>query len=73
MPVLKNPIFIENITDKNNGKMVNYIYYNHTTKLNKPIRTLVWQYYKNRGNHSVMEIFKKYKDKENLEIIYFND
>jgi hypothetical protein len=72
MPTLKNPIFINNVTDKNNGMMVQSIYHTHNSKMNKPIKKLVWQFYKNRGNLSVMDVYKKYKDIENLEINYFN-
>lgn len=69
---LKNPIFISNIKDPNTNKYVKKIYQVKTSKIGRTIEPLVWEYYKNRGNMSVEETYKKYKGYK-LKMIYFDD
>lgn len=72
MPNLKNETFIQNITDPNTGKQVKKIYQIKLSKLNRYVEPMVWEYYKNRANTSVGDIYKKFKGYQ-LKIIYFND
>ena len=69
---LKNPIFISNITDPITNKHVKKIYHIKVSKINRIIEPMIWEYYKNRGNMSVQEIYKKFKGSK-IKIIYFND
>ena len=75
MPQLKNPVFIKNITDPITGNMVKTIYHVKMTKMNRLNEQLVWEYYRNRANMSIQEIYDKFKGKglNKLKIIYFND
>ncbi len=72
---IKNPIFIKNITDPITGKPVKKIYHMDMTKMDRLVEPLVWEYYKNRANMSVGDIYKKFKGKglKKLKIIFFND
>lgn len=72
MPNLKNEIFIKNIIDPKTGKQVKKIYQIKLSKLNRIVEPMVWEYYKNRGNMSVEEIYKKFNGYQ-LKFIYFND
>ena len=79
MSKIKNPIFIKNCTDPTNGKIVNCIYFYKKYRPNKykdEIRTkrdLVWQYYRNRWNKSIEQVFIDYYNTSNIyeaRIIY---
>ena len=72
MPTLKNQVFIDNIIDPNTGKQVKKIYQIKLSKINRIVEPMVWEYYRNRGNTSINDIYKKYKGYK-LKIIYFND
>jgi hypothetical protein len=72
MPELKNETFIKNITDPKTGKQVKKIYQIKISKINRIVEPMVWEYYKNRGNMSVDEIYKKFKGYQ-LKFIYFGD
>jgi hypothetical protein len=72
MPTLKNETFIKNIIDPKTGKQVKKIYQIKLSKLNRIVEPMVWEYYKNRGNMSVEEIYKKFNGYQ-LKFIYFND
>ena len=72
---LKNPTFIKNITDPRTGKYVKKIYHMKMSKLDRLVEPLVWEYYKNRANMSVEDIYKKFKGLglNKLKIIYSGD
>lgn len=72
---IKNPIFIKNITDPITDKYVKKIYYMEMSKMDRLVEPLVWEYYKNRANMSVGEVYKQFKGKglKKLKIIFFND
>ncbi len=72
MPELKNETFIKNITDPRTGKQVKKIYQIKKSKLDRIVEPLVWEYYKNRANTSVEEIYKKFNGYQ-LKFIYFAD
>lgn len=72
MPELKNPIFIKNITDPRTGKQVKKIYQIKVSKINRIVEPMVWEYYKNRANTSVEEIYQKFNGYQ-LKFIFFND
>jgi hypothetical protein len=72
MPDLKNQKFINNITDPRTGKQVKKIYQMKLTKLNRIVEPMVWEYYKNRANMSIEDIYKKYNGYK-LKIIFFGD
>ncbi len=69
---LKNPIFISNITDPITNKHVKKIYHVKVSKLNRIVEPMIWEYYKNRSNMSVQEIYTKFKGSK-IKIIFFND
>ena len=77
MDNLKNPVFIQNITDPINGKKVKEIRVKHQMK-DTQYKTdrfkydMVWQYYRDRARASVESIYKKYKGME-LKVIYSGD
>lgn len=59
MESLKNPVFIHNITDPINNKYVKNIYMKKVSKkTNREIWFMEWNYYKNRGNYSVRDVYK---------------
>ncbi len=72
MPELKNETFIKNITDPRTGKQVKKIYQIKLSKLNRIVEPMVWEYYKNRANTSIGDIYKKFNGYQ-LKIIFFND
>ena len=72
MPELKNPIFIKNITDPKTGKHVKKIFQIKLSKLNRIVEPMVWEYFKNRANMSIEDVYKKYNGYQ-LKIIFFND
>ncbi len=72
MPELKNETFIANITDPRTGRQVKKIYQIKVSKLGRLVEPLVWEYYKNRANMSVGEIYKKFNGYQ-LRFIYFAD
>ncbi len=72
MPELKNETFIANITDPRTGRQVKKIYQIKVSKLGRLVEPLVWEYYKNRANMSVGEIYKKFNGYQ-LRFIYFGD
>ena len=77
MDNLKNPVFIQNITDPTNGKYVKEIRVKKQMK-DTQFKTdrfkydMVWQYYRDRSRTAVGDVYKKYKGKE-LKIIYSGD
>jgi hypothetical protein len=76
MEHIKNPLFIKNCTDPNNGKLVREIKLEKHMKdtVNKKDRKkleIVWQHMRDRKRQSVENIYKKYYGQK-LEIIYFN-
>jgi hypothetical protein len=72
MTELKNEKFIANITDPKTNKRVKKIYQIKKSKLDRIIEPMVWEYYKNRANMSVDEVYKKYKGYK-LKMIFFGD
>lgn len=72
MPELKNETFITNITDPRTGKQVKKIYQIKVSKIGRIVEPMVWEYYKNRANTSVGDIYVKFSGYQ-LKIIYFND
>lgn len=72
MPELKNETFIKNITDPITGKQVKKIFQIKKSKLDRIVEPMVWEYYKNRANTSINEIYQKFKGYQ-LKIIFFND
>ena len=72
MPELKNETFIKNIVDPRTGKQVKKIYQITVSKLNRLVEPLVWEYYKNRANTSISDIYKKFNGYQ-LKFIYFGD
>ena len=72
MPELKNETFIKNITDPRTGKQVKKIYQIKISKLDRIVEPMVWEYYKNRANTSVSDIYKKFNGYQ-LKFIYFGD
>lgn len=72
MPELKNETFINNITDPITGKQVKKIYQIKLSKLDRILEPMVWEYYRNRANMSVAEVYKKYNGYK-LKMIFFND
>lgn len=71
-PEIKNPIFIKNVTDPENGKMVKSVWEIKKSKIGRTIRTMIWQYYRDRARNSIEKLYKQSKQKD-LEIIYFDD
>lgn len=72
MPELKNEVFIKNITDPRTGKQVKKIYQIKLSKMDRILEPLVWEYYKNRANTSVEDIYKKFNGYQ-LKFIFFGD
>lgn len=72
MPQLKNETFIKNITDPRTGKQVKKIFQIKLSKLDRIVEPMVWEYYRNRGNTPVEEIYKKFNGYQ-LKFIFFND
>jgi len=72
MPTLKNQVFINNITDPITNKQVKKIFQIKISKLDKIVEPMVWEYFKNRNNTSISQIYKKYHGYQ-LKIIFFND
>jgi hypothetical protein len=72
MPELKNPEFIKNTLDPRTGKQVKSVWELDRTSIKRPIRRMIWQYYKHRGIMSIETLYKKTYGKT-LEFIYFND
>lgn len=72
MPELKNETFIKNITDPRTGKQVKKIYQIKLSKLDRIVEPMVWEYYKNRANTPVSDIYKKFNGYQ-LKFIFFND
>lgn len=72
MPELKNETFIKNIVDPKTGKQVKKIYQIKVSKLNRLVEPLIWEYYKNRANTSISDIYKKFNGYQ-LKFIYFGD
>lgn len=72
MPELKNELFLNNINDPKTNKQVKKIFQIKTSKLGRIVKPMVWEYYKNRSNMSIQEVYNKFKG-SNLQIIYFND
>ena len=72
MPQLKNQTFINNITDPITGKQIKKIFQIKISKLDKIVEPMVWEYFKNRNNTSISQIYKKYHGYQ-LKIIFFND
>lgn len=68
----ENPIFVENRTNPVNGKRVKSVWEHTTTKIGRPLRRMIWQYYRDRNKNSVKDLFKRYKGRQ-LEIIYSGD
>jgi hypothetical protein len=71
-PDIKNPVFIQNITETSSGKFVKKIFQCDFTKLNKPIERMVWEYYRHRAKLAVDTVIKQYKGYQ-IKIIYFDD
>lgn len=57
---LKNPIFIQNIFDNDNKRIVNSIYLKKKTKLGRDMTTMIWQFYRHRAKLDVNKIIKQY-------------
>jgi hypothetical protein len=72
MPELKNETFIANITDPRTGRQVKKIYQIKVSKIGRLVEPMVWEYYKNRANMSVGDIYKKFNGYQ-LKFIYFGD
>jgi hypothetical protein len=72
MPELKNETFLKNITDPRTGKQVKKIFQIKLSKLNRIVKPMIWEYYKNRANTSVIDIYKKFNGYQ-LNFIFFND
>lgn len=74
---VKNPIFIKN--SFYNNKIVNKIFFYKLYKPNKYKldtklkRDLVWQYYRNRGNKSVLNILENINNNIIQILIIYND
>jgi hypothetical protein len=75
MANISNQTFINNITDPKTGKRVKKIYHMEMSKINRLVVPLVWEYYKNRANMSIEQVYKKFKGKglNKLQMIFFND
>ncbi len=69
---LKNQTFISNITEPVSNKYVKKIFHVKVSKLDRIIEPMIWEYYKNRANMSIEELYKKYKGSK-IKVIYFND
>ncbi len=65
----KNPVFNRNIIDPTNNKVVKSIWWHHNSKLDRNIRSMVWEHYRYRGRKSVAEIYNEYRQRK-IEIIY---
>lgn len=73
MDKIKNPTFIQNSLDPTNNKFVKEIYVKKISKkTGNVIWWMEWQYYKNRGNYSVTDVYKHYNGRE-ARIIYRNE
>ena len=68
----KNPIFNRNVIDPTNNKIVKSIWWHHTSKLDRNIRSMVWEHYRHRNRKSVAEIYNEYRQHK-IEIIYSNE
>ena len=73
MDNIKNPIFIKNATDPITGKYIKEIYQIHESKLGSTIKTLIWNFYKNRNNTSIETVYKRLQKGNKLKIIFFKD
>lgn len=72
MPELKNELFMKNILDPRTGRQVKKIYQMKLSKLDRLVKPMVWEYFKNRGNMPVADVYIKYRGYQ-LKFIYFND
>jgi hypothetical protein len=72
MPELKNPIFVANITDPLTQKQVKKIYQVKISKIGRIVEPMVWEYYSNRANMSIEQVYTKFHGYK-LKIIFFND
>ena len=57
---ITNPIFKKNIVDNENGVIVKSIYLKKKTRMDRDMKTLVWQYYRHRKSLNVNDVIKKY-------------
>ena len=82
-----NELYLDNITDPRTTKLVKSIYLlkifkEHSEKSNdflvkepKVSKILVWEYFRNRNNMPIQEVYDKYKDEglKQLRFTFFND
>ena len=78
-----NKIFLENVINPMNGKIVKSIYFYKLYKTNKyneefkTMKYMKWQYYKNRANKSIKDVLNEFIDSSDdiyqMRIIYLND
>ena len=57
---ITNPIFKKNIVDNENGVIVKSIYLKKKSRMDRDMKTLVWQYYRHRKSLNVNDVIKKY-------------
>ena len=81
--MIKNKIFLDNVINPINGKIVKSIYFYKLYKTNKyndefkTIKYMIWQYYKNRSNKSIKSVLDEFMTSPDniyqMRIIYLND
>jgi hypothetical protein len=57
---ITNPIFKKNVVDNENGVIVKSIYLKKKTRMDRDMKTLVWQFYRHRNSLNVNDVIKKY-------------
>jgi len=70
-----NENYLNNITDPRTGKMVKTIYHLKHFVPEKVSKVLAWEYFRNRNNMMIQEVYDKYKDEglKKLRFTFFND
>jgi hypothetical protein len=57
---ITNPVFKKNVVDNENGVIVKSIYLKKKTRMDRDMKTLVWQFYRHRNSLNVNDVIKKY-------------
>jgi hypothetical protein len=66
---------MEKITDPRTTKLVKTIHLLKIFKEPKVSKILVWEYFRNRNNMTIQEVYDKYKDEglKRVRMTFFND
>jgi hypothetical protein len=72
---MNNEPYMDKITDPRTTKLVKSIYLLKIFKEPKVSKILVWEYFRNRNNMMIQEVYDKYKEEglKQLRFTFFND